>query len=226
MNSKSLSELERSLADYSIQSKQVTDVVPGIGKMLAFPDPKGTTIEIFSQAELYSEDRTPKGILPLRLGHLAFKVLDIKAIVKFYIEVLGFRVSDWRQDFFVFMRCGPDHHTVNFATADKVKLHHIAFEVKDATEILRACDFLGRNKHRLIWGPGRHVIGDNIFTYHRDPDGQIVELFTELATMPQESLGTFAPRPWREDHPYKPTVWGADTLGNLWGSGPPPGFGD
>jgi catechol 2,3-dioxygenase-like lactoylglutathione lyase family enzyme len=224
--SKSLADLERSLAGHSIRAERATDSVPGIKEVLSFLDPKGTTIEVFSRTELYTEDRAPRGILPLKLGHLAFKVQDIQAIVKFYVDVLGFRVSDWRQDFFVFMRCGPDHHTVNFATADKIKMHHIAFELKDAAEIMRACDFLGRNKYRLIWGPGRHVIGDNIFTYHRDPDGQIVELFTELATMPQEGLGAFEARPWRDDRPYKPTVWGGDTLGNLWGAGPPPGFGD
>jgi catechol 2,3-dioxygenase-like lactoylglutathione lyase family enzyme len=224
--SNSLADLARTLTDHAIQTQRVTDLVPGIKDMLSFLDPKGTTVDVFSDADLYSEDRTPKGITPLKLGHLAFKVQDIQAIVKFYVEILGFRVSDWRQDFFVFMRCGPDHHTVNFAAAEKVKMHHIAFELKDAAEIMRACDFLGRNKYRLIWGPGRHVIGDNIFTYHRDPDGQIVELYTELATMPQEGLGTFLPRPWREDRPYVPTVWGANTLGNLWGPGPPPGFGD
>jgi catechol-2,3-dioxygenase len=146
--------------------------------------------------------------------------------VRFYGEVLGFRVSDWRQDFFVFMRCGPDHHTVNFATSDKIKMHHIAFELKDVAEMTRACDFLGKNKFKIIWGPGRHVIGDNIFTYHKDPDGHIIELYTELARIDSEDLGYFVPRPWREDRPYKPTVWGPDTLGNLWGPPAPPGFGD
>ena len=33
------------------------------------------------------------------------------------------------------MRCGPDHHTVNFLTGKKTKMHHIAFEVKDFAQI-------------------------------------------------------------------------------------------
>ena len=32
----------------------------------------------------------------------------------FYGKVLGFRISDWIGDFFVFMRCNADHHSVNF----------------------------------------------------------------------------------------------------------------
>jgi len=219
-----LAEIGGRLGQAGIRAERRNDAAPGISSVLSFADPKGTVLEIFADAELGPEDRTPKAFLPLKLGHLAFKVLDIQEIVKFYVEVLGFRVSDWRQDFFVFLRCGPDHHSVNFATADKVKMHHVAFELKDWAEMLRACDFLGRNKFQLLWGPGRHVIGDNIFTYHRDPDGHIIELYTEMAKIEHDELGQFAMRPWREDRPYRPTVWGAETLGNLWGPGPLPGF--
>lgn len=222
----SLAEVQRSLSDRGIRAERRSDGTPGVGESLSFQDPKGTTLDVFAEASFLEEDRTPKGFLPLKLGHLAFKVRDIREIVRFYTEVLGFRVSDWRQDFFVFLRCGPDHHTVNFATSDKIKMHHIAYELKDWAEMGRACDFLGRNKYKIIWGPGRHVIGDNIFTYHRDPDGHIIELYTELARIDSEDLGHFVPRPWRDDRPYKPTVWGPDTLGNLWGPGAPPGFGD
>ena len=70
------------------------------------------------------------------------------------------------------------------------------------------------------------MIGDNVFTYHRDPDGHIVELYCELARIDSEQVGYFVPRPWRRDRPYKPTVWGPDTMGNLWGPGPSAGFAD
>jgi hypothetical protein len=136
-------------------------------------------------------------------------------------------VSDWRADFFVFLRCGPDHHTVNFAShGAEEKMHHIAFEVKDWAEIQRACDFLGRNNYHLIWGPGRHIIGHNIFIYHRNPDGQIMELYCELDQMRDETFGYFEPRPWHQDQPQKPKVWPADTLGSYWGGRAPAGFGD
>lgn len=69
----------------------------------------------------------------------------------------------------MFVRCGPDHHSVNFATSDKVTMHHNAFELKDWAEMQRACDFLGRNNFQIIWERGRPVIGDNIFTCHKNP---------------------------------------------------------
>ena len=52
--------------------------------------------------------------MPLKLGHVAYRVDDVQKTVKFYCDVLGFRVSDWRADDFAFLRCNTDHHTVNF----------------------------------------------------------------------------------------------------------------
>jgi catechol 2,3-dioxygenase-like lactoylglutathione lyase family enzyme len=198
-----------------------------VSEVLSFVDPKGTEIEIFTSSTLAPVDPTPNGFSVIKLGHLAFNVADIQKVVAFYGEVLGFRVSDWRADFFVFMRCGPDHHTVNFAShGPHQKMHHIAFEVKDWAEIQRACDFLGRNNYHLIWGPGRHIIGHNVFIYHRNPDGQIMELYCELDQIKDESFGYFEPRPWHQDQPQRPKVWPADTLGSYWGGRAPSGFGD
>lgn len=223
-----LKDVSKSLAADGIKSELRGSSTPGSGMVLAFEDPKGTTLELFAEEKLLPVDGSLGGIGPLKLGHVAFHVADIKKIVDFYERILGFRVSDWRENFFVFMRCGPDHHTVNFVEhGDHVKLHHMAFELKDGGEILRACDYLGSKKIHIIWGPGRHIIGHNIFIYHRNPDRHIIECYTSLDQMKDEALGYFEPRPWHQDQPQRPKVWGADTYGNYWtGSRPPPGFGD
>lgn len=222
-----LSALEKQLATENIAAARKSGFTPAVADILSFMDPKGTEVEVFTSDNLAPVDVTPGGFSVLKLGHLAFNVVDIQKVVAFYCDILGFRVSDWRSDFFAFMRCGPDHHTVNFAThGDHVKMHHIAFEVRDWGEILRACDFLGRHNYHLIWGPGRHIIGHNIFIYHRNPDGQIMELYCDLDQMKDEALGYFDPKPWHQDQPQKPKVWPADTLGSYWGGRAPPGFGD
>jgi len=224
-----LASLKRELGDHGIASDIHTDAGPGLHERLVFKDPKGTDIEIFATIDLLPQDATPSGFSPFKLGHLAFNVLDVKAMSDFYCNILGFRVSDWRSDVFVFLRCGPDHHTVNFALThtNTVKMHHIAFELKDWAEIQRAMDFLGRHNYRLIWGPGRHLIGHNVFTYHRNPEGQIIELYTELDQMKDEALGYFDPRPWHQDQPQRPKVWPMDTLSDFWSvNRAPPGFGD
>jgi len=167
----------------------------------------------------------PDAIGPRKLGHVAFKVADVQKATDFFTDILGFRVSDWMGDFFSFLRCGPDHHTVNFLRNPNEKMHHIAFELADIGAIQRACDFLGRRRIALIWGPGRHGPGHNVFTYHYDPDGQIVELFTEIDQMSDESQGFFDPRPWHEDSPQRPKVWEPGLFtSNIWGVPSPPSF--
>ena len=122
-------------------------ITPGIAEAIAFTDPKGTLIEIFSEYVFPAEDRNQTGIMPLKLGHVAYRVNDVQKVVSFYTDVLGFRVSDWHGDTFAFMRCGPDHHSVNFVFDEVPQLHHIAFEVKDWAEISKGLRMARQERH-------------------------------------------------------------------------------
>jgi catechol 2,3-dioxygenase-like lactoylglutathione lyase family enzyme len=213
-----LDALRRGIEAENLRCEMRNDPSPGIPKMLTFADPKGTVCEVFTTQTAISTNQAVSGIGPIKLGHLAFVVDEPKKYADFYGRVLGFRVSDWIDDFFVFLRCGPDHHTINFVRGKRTQMHHVAFELKDFAHVQAACDFLGLNKIPLIWGPGRHGPGHNIYTYHRNPDDQIVEMFTELDKMLDEELGCFDPRPWHRDRPQKPKVWSLPT--DLWGLPP------
>jgi catechol 2,3-dioxygenase-like lactoylglutathione lyase family enzyme len=214
-----LVEVARALSRHGLTSERRSNISPGIDDAVVFADPKGTLIEIFSEYRFAEEDRSQAGIMPIKLGHVAYRVDDVQKVVKFYTDVLGFRVSDWRDDTFAFLRCGPDHHTVNFVLDDVPQLHHIAFEVKDWGEIQKACEWLAKNGIPLVWGPGRHIIGHNIAIYHRNADKVRVEFFCEMDLMKDEALGYFDPRPWHQDRPQRPKVWGPDTPRNYWGFG-------
>jgi catechol 2,3-dioxygenase-like lactoylglutathione lyase family enzyme len=214
-----LEDIRRGLEAEDVRGQTRNDPSPGIPKVMAFADPKGTVIELFTASTPLGTNKPVAGIGPIKLGHLAFCVPDPKAYADFYCRVLGFRVSDWIEDWFVFLRCGPDHHTANFVRGKTTHMHHIAFELKDWAHVQAACDFLGARNIPLIWGPGRHGPGHNIYTYHRNPDDQIIEMFTELDKMLDESLGYFDPRPWHRDRPQKPKVWqGAGR--DIWGQPP------
>ena len=204
------------LTQAGIKSERRHDITPGIRDALAFKDPKGTTVEIFADFAFAADDDTFAGVMPLKLGHIAYQCPDV-AVVKFYCDFLGFRVSDWRSDFFAFLRCSRDHHTVNFLRDAKTAIHHIAFEVRDWSDIKRASDLLAKNKIKLTWGPLRHIIGHNIAIYHKNPDGVVIEFFCEMDQMYDEELGFFEPRPWHQDRPQRPKVWGDDTPSNWWG---------
>jgi catechol-2,3-dioxygenase len=202
-----------------IKAERRSGISPGVKDAIVFDDAKGTPVEIFAEYEFAKRERNPGTIQPLKLGHVAYRCHDVQKVVKFYQEHLGFRVSDWRGTSFAFMRCSVDHHTVNFVVDEEQKLHHIAFEVKDWGEIHRAAEHLARHGIQLVWGPGRHIIGHNIATYHRNVDQVRVEFFCEMDQMRDETLGYFDPRPWHQDTPQRPKAWGKETLRNYWGFG-------
>jgi len=198
--------------------------MPGIGNVLAFEDPNRTTIELFTEWSYLGSHHQVFGAGPLKLGHVARFVENPKAMADFYCRVLGFRVSDWIEDYFVFLRCNPDHHTVNFIHGSKIKMHHIAFEMKDFAHIQDACELLALRKMPINWGPVRHGPGHNVAIYHRNCDDQNVEFYIELDQMKDEELGYFDPRPWHHDTPQRPKVWDRKSSPNLWGPLPTPDY--
>ena len=214
-----LDEIAAALDDHGIRHETRSNITPGVAKAIVFQDPKGTSIEIFSSYSYADDNGSDAGIMPFKLGHVAFVTSEFDRVVDFYAKVLGFRISDWRGDFFMFMRCGPDHHSVNFVKGETNALHHIAFEVRDWAEIQRACDYLAKKDIRLVLGPIRHIIGHNIAIYHKNPDGILIECFTELDQMKDEELGYFDPRPWHQDRPQRPRGWEPHILTNYWGPG-------
>ena len=212
-----LSEFERQVAGHGIKTERRRDPDPTIADMLTFEDPKGTVMEVFKRGAFSGQRFQTKGIVPHKLGHVAFHCTEVKKVTDFYCNVLGFRVSDWMGEFFSFLRCGRDHHTINLMETGSNRHFHTAFEVRDWGHLQTACDYLSLNGYKLLWGPGRHGIGHNLFAYHRSPNGLITELFAELDQV-NEEMGYFEPRPWHRDNPQKPKVWVKDpSASNLWG---------
>lgn len=214
-----LGEVARKLGAAGVTSERRSDITPGVADAVVFADPKGTLVEIYSDYRFHSRDKWERGINPLKIGHVASRVHDVKKVAEFYRDILGFRVSDWIGDHFVFMRCGIDHHAVNFVRYDTQRLHHVAFEVKDWAEIQRACELLTRNQIQLVWGPLRHVVGHNVAAYHRNSDELRIECYCEMDIMADEQLGYWSPRPWHEEIPLRPKDWPKDTWRSAWGFG-------
>jgi len=212
-----LGDFDKQVQGKGLKTQRKKDPEPTIAEAVTFEDPKGTVMEVFKRGEFAGQRFQTKGVVPHKLGHVAFHVTEVKKVTDFYCDVLGFRVSDWMGDFFSFLRCGPDHHTINLMETGTNRHFHTAFELRDWGHLQTACDYLSLNGYKLLWGPGRHGIGHNLFAYHRAPNGLITELFAELDRM-NEELGYFEPRPWHRDRPQKPKVWVKDpSASNLWG---------
>ena len=214
-----LADVARDLKEIGIGSELQHDPQPGIAASLVLAEHgTGTPIHLYEE-QTPSGEPASLGIRPVKLGHVASYVEDLEGSQSFYTDVLGFRWSDIIGDFFTFLRCNTDHHAINLMRSTKRHgLFHVAFEMRDIGHLKDALDHLAKREIRLEWGPGRHGAGHNIFTYHRDPDGNLVELFTEIDIVPDEVSGTFLPRPWHETWPQGPKVWDPGVeAANKWG---------
>jgi catechol-2,3-dioxygenase len=168
----SLDEAEEGLKAAGIEVARSTDPQPGISAALTISEPTTQTPLHLYEVMSASNTVTTHDVRPTKLGHIASFSTDIATIQSFYLDVLGFRWSDQVGDFFTFLRCNSDHHTINVMESHKLEgLHHSAFEARDIVHLRDMLDTLAKHDVRLVWGPGRHGPGHNIFSYHFDPDG-------------------------------------------------------
>ncbi|CAM5265733.1 hypothetical protein SGLAM104S_01276 [Streptomyces glaucescens] len=134
--------------------------------------------------------REPAGVR--RLGHVVLQTTGYLRTLNWYLEHLGLIVSDFlyyegqreRGPVMSFVRCDrgrtpTDHHTLALTLGPCDRYVHSAFEVTDLDALAAGGEYLLREGYRRSWGIGRHIQGSQIFDYWRDPDGFLVEHFTD-----------------------------------------------
>lgn len=169
----------------------------------AFVGPQGYTWHVYVGHQAVDLNRGSFG--PDRYGHINIKTPDSIEMRDFLINIFNFRVSDQiGDDAAFFLRCNTDHHGIAIMKAPHVKLHHYAFQTQSIADLGRLGDRLARAGSRLSWGPVRHGAGHNIAAYYLEPNGTVVELYTDL-----ECIFDFerAAHVWREDDLYWLNQW-------------------
>ncbi len=111
---------------------------------------------------------------PERISHVVLHSPRHKEAVQFFIEVLGFRLSDWIGDFMAFLRCNAWHHRLAILPGPPC-LNHVAYDLSGVDEVMRGSSRLKSHGFDVRWGPGRHTAGDNVFSYFVTPGGFAVE---------------------------------------------------
>jgi catechol 2,3-dioxygenase-like lactoylglutathione lyase family enzyme len=119
---------------------------------------------------------------PRKLSHVVVGSTDAAASRRFFVEALGFRVSDEVAAIGAsFLRCSTDHHNLLVQGAPVGFLHHTAWEMDDVDAVGRAAAaMVASDPARHVWGLGRHGIGSNYFWYLRDPAGNFAEYSSDL----------------------------------------------
>ena len=124
-----------------------------------------------------------------KLGHVVFNVSDVERSVKFYTEVLNFRVSDVNEGGMVFFTACGDHHTIAIAPAaagadaqqspkGQLGLSHFAMEVGSLDELFEIREFL--KEQGLLISEGRRGPGGNTEVHLLDPDGYNLEFYWNM----------------------------------------------
>jgi catechol 2,3-dioxygenase-like lactoylglutathione lyase family enzyme len=137
-----------------------------------------------------------------RLGHFGFNVVNMEACKRFYVDLLGFRVSDVADMSVrlseeqkagltdltpgVFTRHNTDHHTFvlfNKGVMDtltgeesKITINQITWQVGSLEEVGGAAKFF-TDRGAKLRRVGRDMPGSNWHAYVYDPDGHVNELY-------------------------------------------------
>ena len=157
-----------------------------------------------------------------RLGHVVMQSNRYLETLNWYLEHLGLIVSDFmyypgqreRGPVMSFIRCDrgttpSDHHTLALSLGAGNHYLHSAYQIADLDSLAAGGEHLLDRGWKRSWGIGRHIQGSQIFDYWRDPDGFMVEHFTDgdmfdstvepgWAQFSVATLGQWGPRPTRD----------------------------
>lgn len=179
-----LHEIERRLADadVAVERKDAHLAVERrVGEAIRFRDPSGIALEVFWGPEVVATPFVPgrpvRGFRtgPLGLGHVVLAADDVAATVALYQDVLGFRLSDYGNGPFTFLRCNPRHHSVAFGPAAAVRtdkrLLHLMVEMDELDGVGTAYDLCHDRGIPIAITLGRHTNDGMLSFYARTPSG-------------------------------------------------------
>jgi 3,4-dihydroxy-9,10-secoandrosta-1,3,5(10)-triene-9,17-dione 4,5-dioxygenase len=195
-------------------------------ELVSFEDPSGNTLEAFHGVALqHRRVVTPYGHRFVTgeqgLGHVVLSTKDDDAALRFYRDVLGFRLRDsmrlppqmvgrppdgppaWLR----FFGCNPRHHSLAFLPMPTPSgIVHLMIEVENADDVGLCHDRALRRKVPMSASLGRHVNDLMLSFYMKTPGGFDVEFGCEGRQVDDES--------WLARESTAVSLWGHDfTLG-------------
>ena len=116
---------------------------------------------------------------PYEISHIVYMTDDLETHKEFYVDRLGFKITDAYPGRGYFARGGAAHNHHNLFLLDpgigKRGFHHLAFEVGTIHELFGGGNNMTRHGWDTMLGPGRHPISSCYFWYFKNPCGGAAE---------------------------------------------------
>jgi 3,4-dihydroxy-9,10-secoandrosta-1,3,5(10)-triene-9,17-dione 4,5-dioxygenase len=165
-----------------------------VQEFFSFRDPAGLRHEVsWGPIASFTRFVSPLGTQfvtgDLGMGHVVLPTSDLDATVRFWVDVMGFGLSDLLHltlvegappisVFFLHCAAGRQHSLAYAGLSDPTGCNHLMVEVDSMDEVGRALDRVDQNGVELTLTLGRHVNDDMISFYMKTPGGFQMEYGT------------------------------------------------
>jgi 2,3-dihydroxybiphenyl 1,2-dioxygenase len=174
--------LERAKVDVLAEPRALADT-RRVGGLISFRDPAGNRLEAFYGAEIdetpFSPGRSISGFRTgaLGLGHAVLTVENIDAVMPFYVDLLGFALSDHMQKPFraYFFHINARHHSLALIETGRNGMHHLMVELFSLDDVGQSYDIALSQQERVSVTLGRHTNDLMTSFYARTPSSFMVE---------------------------------------------------
>jgi 2,3-dihydroxybiphenyl 1,2-dioxygenase len=154
-----------------------------VGGLISFQDPAGNRLEAFYGAQIdetpFSPGRSISGFRtgPLGLGHAVLTVENINAVMPFYVDLLGFGLSDYMHKPFraYFFHINARHHSLALIETGRNGMHHLMVELFSLDDVGQSYDVALSEPDRVSVTLGRHTNDLMTSFYAKTPSSFMVE---------------------------------------------------
>lgn len=147
--------------------------------------PQINTIGNSGRPDKPAEATIRRKVRPYRFVHVVYWIPeDVQSMIDFYIDRLGFKMTDNMTAGGAFLRCAGsvDHHSLFLQRNDDgyYGFQHVAYEVKDLDEVAMLGQHMEENGWRTNVGPIRHNICSSFSWYLWNPAGGAIEALSDI----------------------------------------------
>ena len=114
---------------------------------------------------------------PYGMGHIVINVKDVKSLIPFYKDILGFKITDYSNTpiSLCFFHVNGRHHSFAFFQSGKEGFHHFMVEYNSLDDVGQGYDLLQYKKDAIAYTLGRHTNDYMTSFYSNTPSGFFVE---------------------------------------------------